>query len=278
MHKRTKLYIWIGMGCVVLLLAGGAVFSQLQNKPNQTSPSTAKTTVSSSQAKAETVKVQIKLPGATPIDALVDDYNLPTSLWTVVSKDYPLSEPQYRPSNLELTDLPARSDKSADEKSVRAVIVPDLTSLFNAAKSAGHDIMIASGFRSYDLQQTYFSSYSQNYGEEAANKFSARPGQSEHQTGLALDIAYSNRDCYLDVCFGTKPAGEWLAANAYTYGFVLRYPADKTAVTKYQYEPWHFRYVGKPLAIALHESGLTLDEARPYLQTALTELKAQHKI
>lgn len=278
MHKRAKLYVGVGIGFVVLVVAGGAAFSLLQSKPNQTPPNSVKTTDSSSQAKAETVKIQIKLPGATPIDALVEDYNSQTSLWTVVSKDYPLTEPQYRPSDLELTALPARSDKSADERSVRAVIVPDLTALFGDAKSAGHDIMIASGFRSYDLQQTYFSSYSRSYGEEAANKFSARPGQSEHQTGLALDIAYSNRDCYLDVCFGTKPAGEWLAANAHRYGFVLRYPADKTEITKYQYEPWHFRYVGKPLATALHESGLTLDEARPYLQTALTALKAQHKL
>lgn len=276
MHKRTKLYMGISLVCVGLLLVGGFALGRLRDDQSSNPSSVAETTAKKSTNVAATV--QIKLPGAKPIDALVEDYNLPTSMWVVVSKDYPLSEQQYYPKDLELTALPARSDKSIPEKSVRKVIVPALTAFFTDAKAAGNDIMIASGFRSYDLQQTYFTSYSKSYGVEAANKFSARPGQSEHQTGLALDIAYENRDCYLDVCFGQKPAGLWLAANAYKYGFVLRYPADKTDITKYQYEPWHFRYVGKPLAAALHESGLTLDEARPYLQTALKELKAQHKI
>lgn len=280
MQKRTKTYVLVGLICLIVLIAAGTVLGLRRAEPSQTAQNTAKITSNETTGRPTKTedKIQVKLPGATPIDALVEDYNSPTSSWVVVSKDYPLTELQYRPTDLELTSLPTRSDKSADEKSVRGVIVPELTALFTDAKSAGHDIMIASGFRSYDLQQTYFSSYSRSYGEEAASKFSARPGQSEHQTGLVLDIAYSNRECYLDVCFGAKPAGEWLAANAYKYGFVLRYPADKTDVTKYQYEPWHFRYVGKPLAAALHESGLTLDEARPYLQNVLAELKAQQKI
>lgn len=277
MHKRTKLFQLIGIVVVVLVLAVGIGVSFLHDDVSAPAIKPVKTTRSASQ-KTTAYKVQIKLPGATPIDAITEDYDLSTSIWTVVSKDHPLSDQQYRPSDLELTALPARSDKSSDEKSVRKVIVPDLTAMFDAAKAAGNDIMIASGFRSYALQQTYFTSYSNSYGEAAANKFSAIPGQSEHQTGLALDIAYVNRDCYLDTCFGEKPAGIWLAANAYKYGFILRYPADKTEVTKYQYEPWHFRYVGKPLAGALHESGLTLDEARPYLQSALTELKSAHKV
>lgn len=277
MHKRTKLYVG-GAIAVGLVATGAILFSLRPGTSKPVSQNTVKTVASDTETKASAAQVQLKLPGAAPIDAPAEDYDLPTSIWTVVSKDYPLADQQYRPTDLELTSLPARSDKSTDERSVRKVMVPDLTAMFVAAEAAGNDIMIASGFRSYDQQLTYFTSYSRSYGEEAANKFSARPGQSEHQTGLALDIAYENRDCYLDVCFGQKPAGQWLAANSYVYGFVLRYPADKTEVTKYQYEPWHFRYVGKPLAGALHESGLTLDEARPYLQSALTQLKAQRKV
>ena len=273
MHKRTKLYMSvIGLVLLVVLL-GGFMLSRKKDTTTVASGAT-----KSSQSTTPAAKVQVKLPGAKPIDALAEDYIQPTSTWVVVSKDYPLSDQKYYPSDLVLTELPARSDKSIPEKSVRKVIEPALVAMFTDAKAAGNDIMIASAFRSYDLQQTYFTSYSKSYGEEAANKFSARPGQSEHQTGLALDIAYQNRDCYLDICFGQKQAGQWLAANAYKYGFILRYPSDKTEITKYQYEPWHFRYVGKPLAEALRESGLTLDEARPYLQSALTELKAQHKV
>lgn len=280
MKERVKPLALVGLICLVVVVAGVALFSMEQPEPEQATRKTTQPTASktSSKSQSSSAKIQLELPGVAPIAAQAEDYNSPASLWTVVSKDYPLSEQQYRPGDLELTTLPARSDKSADERSVRALIVPDLTALFADAKAAGHDIMIASGFRSYDLQQTYFRSYSHSYGEEAASKFSARPGQSEHQTGLSLDIAYANRECYLDTCFGQKPAGVWLAANAHTYGFVLRYPADKTEVTKYQYEPWHFRYVGRDLAGALHESGLTLDEARPYLQEALAKLKAQNKI
>ena len=73
-------------------------------------------------------------------------------------------------------------------------------------------------------------------------------------------------------------AGKWIAANSYKYGFIIRYPADKTEITKYQYEPWHIRYVGIPLATALHQSGLTLDEAYPYLQAARDELVKAGKI
>ncbi len=283
MHKHSKYHL--SMVIVSLIVAFGVGFGLLVWRGQHASPvkNEVKTTPVKSESqvkKDETVAktVIVQLPNAAPIEARVEDYNKPGSLWVVVSKDYPLADLHYRPSDLTLTDLPARTDKSVDEKSVSAVVVPDLTSMFTDAKNAGNDIMIASGFRSYELQQTYFSNYSKSYGEEAANKFSAKPGQSEHQTGLALDIAYNNRDCYLDVCFGQKPAGMWLAENAYKYGFILRYPSDKTEITKYQYEPWHFRYVGKSLAKALHESGLTLDEARPYLETARNELILQHKI
>lgn len=277
MRKQKTLSIIVLIICIVTVVGGGFVVYRMKHDSSaspQNSTKTAKATPTATTPKT----VQVELPGGTSIDALIEDYDAPTSIWTVVSKDFPLADQQYRPSDLALTTLPARADKSTDERSVRAVIVPDLTALFTAAKNAGNDIMIASGFRSYEQQQTYFSNYSRVYGEEAATKFSARPGQSEHQIGLALDIAYTDRSCYLEICFGDTAAGKWLALHAHEYGFILRYPADKTEITKYQYEPWHFRYVGKPLANALYTTGLTLDEARPYLQAALTQLKAQHKV
>ncbi len=273
MNKRWNVVIIVIIG---LLLIGGAGIGW---KQLASTPETATLKPPATQAGAQKPKeAMVRLPGATPIAALNEDYDTPESIWVVVSKKYPLADQAYRPADLTLTDLPVRSDKSNDEKSIRAVVVPALTNMFDDAKAAGHSIMIASAFRSYALQQAYFTSYSNAYGVDKANTFSARPGESEHQTGLALDIAYQDRNCYLDICFGETAAGKWLAANAYKYGFVLRYPSDKTTLTQYQYEPWHFRYVGKPLALALHQSGLTLDEVRPYLQTARDQLKAQHKI
>ena len=223
----------------------------------------------------QSTPVKIIIPGANPVLARHENYLASDSLWTVVSKQHPLSDAHYRPASLTKPTVATNEQKSVDEQSLRSDIITPLTTMFTAAKAAGFDLMVASGFRSYELQQTYFSNYSAQYGEAAANTFSARPGQSEHQTGLALDISLTSRECYLDTCFGELPAGKWLAAHAYEYGFILRYPADKTEITQYQYEPWHFRYVGPELAKALHSSSLTLDEAYPYLQNAREQLMKQ---
>ncbi len=224
-------------------------------------------------------KITLTLPGASPIDAPVEDYNHPSSVWVVVSKDHPLSEQQYRADDLQLiTSVKTRPGKSAEERSLRAVLVKDLNDLFAAAQQAGYDFMISSGYRSYNTQASLYNSYVGRSGEMVANTYSAKPGQSEHQTGLAFDIRLSSGACYLDICFGDMPAGRWLAEEATNYGFIIRYPADKTAITKYQYEPWHLRYVGQSLAKALKKSGLTLDEARPYLQHARDELIKENLI
>ncbi len=98
-------------------------------------------------------------------------------------------------------------------------------------------------------------------GQTAADRTSARPGHSEHQTGLAIDIASVPAECSLEQCFGDTAHGRWLAENAWRFGFVLRYPEGATPVTGYEYEPWHFRYVGKDLATELHEQKIeTLEE------------------
>lgn len=219
--------------------------------------------------------VKLELPGAQSITAINENYSLDSSLWRVVSRAFPLDDENYRPENLQRANVPSRSDKSEDERSVRADIIPDLDRMLSDAKALGSDLMIGSGFRSYDLQNVYYSNYVRLYSQAEADKFSAKPGQSEHQTGLVVDLAYTDMDCYLAGCFADTPAGVWLTQNAHKYGFILRYPEGKESITGFQFEPWHFRYVGKDLARAIKESGLTLDEAKPYLDKALTELKAR---
>ena len=259
----------------LVVVIGG--FAVLQTRTDKTAePRQTNSALSTKPALKQSV--QVVLPGAKPIPALEENYVQPASLWVVVSKVHPLTDAQYVPSNLAVPAVKTRTDKSTAEQSLRADIEPDAVALFKAAQAAGHDVMLASGYRSYEQQQVYFTNYSRLYGEEAANKFSARPGQSEHQTGLAFDVSLTSRACYLEVCFGETEAGKWFAAHSYEYGFILRYPADKIDITQYQYEPWHFRYVGRDLARALHESKLTLDEAYPYLQTALAELKSRGEV
>lgn len=119
----------------------------------------------------------------------------------------------------------------------------------NAAASDGLNIYVVSGFRSYNTQNNLYNNYVNRDGRDAADTYSARPGHSEHQTGLAADINM------VDDEFEYTPEGKWLNDNAYKYGFILRYPKGKTNETGYIYESWHFRYVGVPLATKLYNGG-----------------------
>ena len=117
-----------------------------------------------------------------------------------------------------------------------------------AALKAGLNLQIVSGYRSYDYQNQLFEQYRANFGDEAAH-FSATPGQSEHQTGLAADIGEASYiHLTLEQSFANTQAGKWLAANSTDYGFILRYTKGDDKRTGYMYEPWHFRYVGKKVA------------------------------
>ena len=123
-----------------------------------------------------------------------------------------------------------------------------------AAAQEGLTLFICSGFRSYGYQNTLYSNYVARDGQAAADTYSARPGHSEHQTGLALDINST------DGSMATSAEGLWLAEHCAEYGFVIRYPKGKEDITGYMYEPWHIRYLGKDLAVTLTDAQLTLEE------------------
>ncbi|MBE6563232.1 MAG: D-alanyl-D-alanine carboxypeptidase [Ruminococcaceae bacterium] len=129
-----------------------------------------------------------------------------------------------------------------------------LMQMFEAAKAEGVGYWIASGFRSYDRQNRIYNNYVAQDGKAAADRYSARPGHSEHQTGLAFDLNY------LTQAFGQSREGLWLAENCHKYGFIIRYPEGKEHITGYMYEPWHVRYIGVDMATAVYESGLCLEE------------------
>ncbi|MCM3697382.1 M15 family metallopeptidase [Microbacterium oleivorans] len=135
---------------------------------------------------------------------------------------------------------------------------PELTSAWSRmradAKKDGISLSIISGFRSYASQQSVFASKVRQHGRAEAERRSARPGHSEHQTGLAIDVNSISQS------WGETRAGRWVAANAHRYGFIVRYPKGKEKVTGYRWEPWHLRYVGTGTATHLKKTGLTLDE------------------
>ena len=124
------------------------------------------------------------------------------------------------------------------------------------ATALGLNIWIQSGYRSYELQETLYNNYVNRDGKLAADTYSARPGYSEHQTGLAFDLNSISDD------FQYTNEGKWVSENAWKYGFILRYPKSKESITGYKYESWHLRYVGKDLASKLYNNGdwITLEE------------------
>jgi D-alanyl-D-alanine carboxypeptidase len=178
--------------------------------------------------------------------------NTASSKQVVVNKTRALSPSTYRPSDL--ITVPKYNPYG---RILRREVSASVVRLGNAMKSAGKGTLIVqSGYRSYSSQKTIHKAKVRALGKTKGEKLAARPGYSEHQTGLAVDFAARGVST-LQVSFAKTKAGKWLAANAYRYGFVLRYPSGKTAITGYSFEPWHFRYVGVDLATAMHDQSIT---------------------
>lgn len=131
--------------------------------------------------------------------------------------------------------------------------------LISDAKQAGLNLTPISSYRSYQDQDKLFTEYVKNDGQEKAETYSARPGHSEHQSGLAVDIGLPSGNCNLMICMAETSEGRWISKNAHKYGYIVRYPAGKEAETGYQFEPWHIRYVGLEVATGVYESDYTLD-------------------
>lgn len=142
---------------------------------------------------------------------------------------------------------------------------PEAQSAFEAMRAealeAGIDLFAFSVFRDFNRQKKLYEGYVAKDGQEKADRYSARPGFSEHQTGLAFDIGESGAEQHWAAAsFGDTEAGKWVAENAYRYGFILRYPEGKEQLTGYMHESWHFRYVGKEAAKEIYEADITLEE------------------
>ena len=145
--------------------------------------------------------------------------------------------------------LPANYNPGVDPDAQAA-----LDTMIAAATKEGISLYPVSTFRSYERQQTLYSNYLLREGRDAADRYSARPGYSEHQTGLAFDLNS------VEFAFADTAEGKWLAAHCAEYGFIIRYPAGKEDVTGYMYEPWHVRYLGAETAADVYNSGLCLEE------------------
>lgn len=136
-----------------------------------------------------------------------------------------------------------------------------LEDLFEAAAQDGITLYATSGYRSYSTQKAIFERKLERMDEKQANASVAKPGYSEHQTGLAMDIeGETTKGTGLTEAFGESPEGIWTAEHCAEYGFIIRYPKEKTNITGYIYEPWHLRYVGKKAAAEITVLGVTFEE------------------
>ncbi len=185
-----------------------------------------------------------------------------SSLWVIVNKTRPLKPKDYAPSNLVVPDIPLRSNITDTERYVRADTAQALEKMVSEATAQGIHLNLQSGYRSYQFQIDLYQSYVSEQGTAVAESQSAQPGYSEHQTGLAADLGGTSQpSCNVQACFANTIEGQWVAANAYKYGFIIRYPADKVAVTGFISEPWHVRYIGTALSEELHKNNVkTLEE------------------
>lgn len=181
----------------------------------------------------------------------------PNNLVILVNKEYSIGE--HVPGDLKTVEVPTVLE-NPEIRQLKEPAADALKEMFDAAEEEGIILHARSGYRSYQTQVQLFNSNVEKHGEEAASQFSSRPGHSEHQTGLAMDVTSESVNYQLVEAFGETEEGIWLQENAHLFGFIIRYPEGKSDITGYVYEPWHLRYLGNDLATLVYESGLSYEE------------------
>ena len=198
---------------------------------------------------------------AAPSRAVASQHSLtdPTSPWVVVNKHLPLVPQDFVPADLVQPGVQlAVSGEAALLNSTTAAAAEKM---FGAAASEGVIMTLASGYRSYSTQVATYNGYVASTGQAAADRASARPGHSEHQTGWSFDIGDGAGACSFQPCFAEQPAAVWAKSNAHKFGFVVRYPWMFHDTTGYFYESWHLRYIGVEAATDMFTRGIaTLEE------------------
>lgn len=263
-QNKKRFFLMTGaLGALIIIIVITTVFFLgrlfAKQEPVQTTPKATETTTSqtaqSSPAETTTPTVTENPTADTSTAASTAD---PSDVLILVNKTTNL-DPNYVPADLVWVDLPGV--RSTQMRSVAAAALGDL---FNAATKQGLTLYCCSGYRSYATQKELYAENVSALGQTEADLVSAKPGQSEHQTGLAMDVTAESVGYDLLESFGDTKEGQFIKDNGYLYGFIIRYPKDKTSITGYSYEPWHLRYVGKDVAKEIHDKDITFEE---YLQS-----------
>ena len=260
--RRAVLSAAVGSAGTALLAACGAQGAKGHSASSTGSSPTSSPSVSPFTSPSESPATQTasatptgspsvsKAASASPAAARPSVESSPESLRCLVNKMRPFAQKDWAPSDL--VDFEGQQLRAEAAQAARTMV--------DAAKAEGVTLTVSSAYRSYAVQQQTYQHWVSVNGQKVADQLSARPGYSEHQTGLAIDFS-SPEGCRLEECYEDTRAGRWLAKNAQNYGFILRFPKGQQAVTGYLFEPWHYRYLGKDLTARYVASGAnTLEE------------------
>jgi len=236
---RTKLF---GLAVLIGILASGALAPQSAEASG--SRITSEFALSTSELKGMTqplpqgIRAGIMASPRNFLDLVAKVLDEPAIFFSLVDKSHALA-PDYEPD-----DLVNLKDYSLTvlwgDLLVRKAIMPAALDMANAAKADGATLVFSSGYRSFEYQKSVYAREVKTYGQEMADRESARPGASQHQLGTAIDFGS------ITDTFAQTRAGKWLAAHAWEYGFSLSYPQGYESITGYRYESWHYRYITKP--------------------------------
>ncbi len=283
-HRKRQLattVLSVALAVVLVSCGTGTNTADLTSKapipaPQQTAPASPAASTSSSPAAnpstsrspSQSPTPAAKKPKPKPPPA-PSQYRDPTRLNVVVNKNRPLEPLTFAPSALTVPRVPLATAPGAAK--LRPDAAAALESMFAAAAANGIELTMVSGYRSYQDQAATYNHWVAVHGsQQRADGVSARPGYSEHQTGLAFDVGQLNGACTLQPCFRDTPAGQWMDEHAHRYGYIKRYPSGQTHVTGFQPESWHFRYVGLDISADMHSRSIATLEAYLGLPAAPT--------
>ena len=259
MPKVLRLVTSVTLALSVLAAAGCA--ANHEEIPTNTGSASPSSSPEPSEVTTPPAVTQSPEPTTEPTPEVFDktqkSIDDPASYWVVVNKLRPLDPKDYAADDLVSVPVAYANPPILRKRASDAVV--DMFADFTA--ETGLQMQSQSAYRAYSVQVRVYNGWVNQLGQKDADLTSARPGYSEHQTGLAIDISAKPAECTLAACFGDTPQGKWLAKNAWKYGFILRFPEGMTDITGYEYEPWHYRYVGKTLSTEMHDTKVaTMEE------------------
>lgn len=209
----------------------------------------------------------VEEPAQMPSQPLEQNGTANVKLDTLILVNKQIALPAgYKPTDLVTANIDFIDTASGERRMLRKEAAQAIEKLMAGAKAAGIDLKGTSAFRSYDYQVQLFNAYVAKDGKEQAMKYSAPPGHSEHQTGLAIDVSSASVGYQLTQSLEQTKEGKWLADNAHTYGFIVRYQRAYEAETGYMFEPWHLRYIGVEHATNVHKTNVPFER---YLEQSM---------